>query len=380
MISKGRPHITLTLSEDSYSQPTVYNGNNTGRKISYTYMKSVLNLLVNNTSTRYEVGGVSEYDTVFAGVDDTGKKKWRRVACDFDTSKLFLDPEILQDMADNLYDFNEVSSVIEIRDKAGKPIGKRLTERERELVKMLETFNLQLDNNSVSVEDEVFYFSVKKIYNNSSTKEGGRIYMLGDKVGQLISKDVRRKIVINGIPTVELDYAQLWPRIAADMVGQDLADDFDVYGVVMEGYCPETLRDVCKIGMMCLLNAGSFENALYSMTSETKKGKLAKKISVAKQNGMWDDFPIYRKLLSELMERNAYLMDFFFQNKATTLMNIESCLMDYLIERSLEDDRILVPIYDSVVVQQDYADKAKLHMEKAYEVVIGGNNCVVRVK
>jgi hypothetical protein len=343
-------------------------------------MKSVLNLLVNNTSTRYEVGGVSEYDTVFAGLDDTGKKKWKRVACDFDTSKLFLDPEILQDVADNLYDFNEVSSVIEIRDKDGKPIGKRLTERERELVKMLETFNLQLDNNSVAVEDEVFYFSVKKIYNNSSTKEGGRIYMLGDKVGQLISKDARRKIVINGIPTVELDYAQLWPRIAADMVGQDLADDFDVYGVVMEGYCPETLRDVCKIGMMCLLNAGSFENALYSMTSETKKGKLAKKISVAKQNGMWDDFPIYRKLLSELMERNAYLMDFFFQNKATTLMNIESCLMDYLIERSLEDDRILVPIYDSVVVQQDYADKAKSHMEKAYEVVIGGNNCIVRVK
>ena len=61
-------------------------------------------------------------------------------------------------------------------------------------------------------------------------------------------------------------------------------------------------------------------------------------------------------------------------------MNIESSLMDYMLERAVEDDRLLVPIHDSVIVQEDYADIAEANMYKAYQVVVGGNNCVVKRK
>lgn len=40
----------------------------------------------------------------------------------------------------------------------------------------------------------------------------------------------------------------------------------------------------------------------------------------------------------------------------------------------------MIPIHDSVIVQEKYKDKAVSIMERAYDVVVGGKNCVVRVK
>lgn len=371
-VSKGLEYVTLTLDKNSYSNPAIYNGYNTGRKVSYRYMMMLLSYLENSTFSVVIRGGVTEWEY------DVVNKGMKPKLCE--SSRLVIDESILTDVVDNLSNFNTRPSVIEVRDKSGKPIGVRLSEREKRLVSLLEGFNLKLDTNSVSIKDEKFQFYVKKIYNNSSLKEGGRIFMLGNKISNLVERESRRQIVINGIPTVELDYAQLWPRIAADLVGQELDSDFDVYGVEIQGYCNCTMRDLCKVGLMCLLNADSFESAYYATLKELKSSGMQEKIEKAKSKGEWQEFPIIRKMLDMLMDRNAYLIDYFFAKKATFLMNIESSLMDYILERAVEDDRILVPIHDSVIVQEDYAKIAETNMYKAYEVVVGGKNCVVRVK
>lgn len=380
MINKGRPYITLTLSEESYSNPAVYNGNNTGRKISYTNMKIVLSYLENFTNSIIEKGGVVEYVLKFSHVGEDGKDKFKMVPKSFEASRLYLDEDIITQVAEVSGSFKPTESVLEVRDETGKPIGIRLTPKERHLIEVLNAFNTSLDKSSVSVQDNRFYFTVKKIYNNSSFREGGRIFMTGSNLSELLNKQNRREIYINGIPTVELDYSQLWPRIAADLIGQELPPDFDVYGVQIEGYCPKVLRDLCKVGLMCLLNADNFETAYYATLGELKSSGMQNKIEEAKKRGEWQELPVIRKMLDMLMDRNAYLVDYFFAKKATFLMNIESSLMDYILERAVEDDRILIPVHDSVVVQEDYADIAEVNMKKAYEVVVGGNNCVVRVK
>lgn len=371
-VSKGLEYVTLTLDKNSYSNPAIYNGYNTGRKVSYRYMMMLLSYLENSTFSVVIRGGVTEWEY------DVVNKGMKPKLCE--SSRLVIDESVLNDVVNNLSNFNTRPSVIEVRDKSGKPIGVRLSESEKRLVSLLEGFNLKLDTSSVSIKDEKFQFYVKKIYNNSSLKEGGRIFMLGNKISNLVERESRRQIVINGIPTVELDYAQLWPRIAADLVGQELDSDFDVYGVEIQGYCNCTMRDLCKVGLMCLLNADSFESAYYATLKELKSSGMQEKIEKAKSKGEWQEFPIIRKMLDMLMDRNAYLIDYFFAKKATFLMNIESSLMDYILERAVEDDRILVPIHDSVIVQEDYAKIAETNMYKAYEVVVGGKNCVVRVK
>jgi hypothetical protein len=380
MINKGKPYITLTLKEESYSHPAVYNGNNTGRKISYTNMKIVLTYLENFTNSIIEKGGVVDYELKFSHVDGSGKDKFKMIPKSFDASKLYLDEKIIAQVAEVCGNFKPAESVLEVRDQNGKPVGIRLTQKEKHLVDVLSAFNASLDKSSVSVQDNRFYFTVRKIYNNSSLKEGGRIFMTGSNVSELLNKQNRREIYINGVPTVELDYSQLWPRIAADLVGQTLSPDFDVYGIEIEGYCPKVLRDLAKVGLMCLFNADSFDTAYYATLAELKSSGMQAKIDKAKEKGLWQEFPIIRKMLDMLMDRNAYLMDFFFAKKATFLMNIESGLMDYMLERAVEDDRILIPIHDSVVVQEDYAATAEMNMKRAYEVVVGGNNCVVKVK
>lgn len=380
IVGKGRPYITLTLKEDSYSQPAIYNGNNTGRKISYTNMKLVLSYLENYTNSIIDKGGVIEYRLVYAGKDEQGKDKFKTTPESFESSRLYLDELLLTKVAEVCDNFKPVESVLEVRDINGKTIGLKLTDKEKHLIKVLNAFNLSVDKSKVTIQDNRFYFSLKKIYNNSSLKEGGRIFMTGSNVSDLLNRKNRREIYIDEQPTVELDYCQLWPRIAADLVGQKLSPDFDVYGVEIEGYCPKVMRDLCKVGLMCLLNADTLETAYYATLGELKSSGMQNKIDEAKSRGMWQDFPIIRRMLDMLMDRNAYLLDFFFSKRATFLMNIESSLMDYVLERAVEDEKVLIPIHDSVIVQEDYIEAAKNNMYKAYEVVVGGENCVVRIK
>lgn len=379
-VNKGIPFIGLTLREEHYSTPTIYNGNNTGRKISYTNMKIVLTYLENFTNTVIEKGGVSEYELKWVGKGKEGKDIFKMLPKTFTTTKMVLDESILTQVAEVCHSFKPTQSVLEVRDVNGKPVGIRLTEKEKNLVKVLTNFNTSLDKGKINIHNDRFYVSVRKIYNNSSLKEGGRIFMTGSDVSELLNKANRRDIYINDQPTIELDYAQLWPRIAADLVGQELAKDFDPYGVHIDGYCDKVMRDLCKVGLMCLLNADSFDTAYYATLAELKTSGMQEKINQAKSEGNWPEFPVIRKMLDVLMERNAYLLDFFFSRKATFLMNIESSLMDYILERAVEDDRILVPIHDSVIVQEDYADIAEANMYKAYDVVIGGKNCIVKRK
>jgi hypothetical protein len=107
---------------------------------------------------------------------------------------------------------------------------------------------------------------------------------------------------------------------------------------------------------------------------------LKDQIDEAKAEGTWPDFPIARRVIEALMERNKYVHTYFFSDSVLDLMAIESTMMDYIIERVLSDEQIMIPIHDSVIVQEKYKDKAVKIMERAYEVVVGGNNCVVRVK
>lgn len=380
VIGKGRPYIVLTLREESYSQPAVYNGNNTGRKISYTNMKIVLSYLENYTNSIIEKGGATEYKMVYTGKDPQGKDIFKATPESFESSRLYLDEILLTKVAEICDNFKPVESVLEVRDESGKPIGLRLTEKEKHLVQVLNAFNLTVDKSKVTIHDNRFYFSLRKIYNNSSLKEGGRVFMTGSNVSELLNKKNRREIYIDDKPTVEIDYSQLWPRIAADLVGQELPADFDVYSIQMDGYCPKVMRDLCKVGLLCLINADSFDTAYYATLGELKSSGMQAKIDEAKSRGQWQDFPIIRKMLDMLMDRNAYLGDFFFTKKATFLMNIESSLMDYVLERAVEDERILIPIHDSVIVQEDYVDNAEGNMYRAYEVVVGGKNCIVRRK
>jgi hypothetical protein len=372
-VKKKQTKFSITLDEGVYSTPAIYNGNNTGRKVSYTYMKILINYITSQDDFNLIKGGVTEWE--WDGVvKRVVPKAWE--------SSYIEIPDYWISELDSIVNIIELAteSVIEVRDKKGNVVTKRLPERQRELVRLLTKFNYKLVDSEFKIEDNKYSVQVKKIYNNNTFNEGGRIYMSGTGIGEMINRENRVKLEINGEPTVECDYGQLFPRIAADLVGVTLDKSFDPYGINISGYKPSVIRLLAKIGLMCLFNCKDEEGATFALIKEMNKKWLKDQIDGAKSEGTWPDFPIARRVVESLMERNAYIYTYFFSDNALDLMAIESTMMDYIIERVLSDEQIMIPIHDSVIVQEKYKDTAVNIMERAYEVVVGGNNCIIRVK
>lgn len=373
VVKKNQTKFSVTLEEGAYSIPAIYNGNNTGRKVSYTYMKILINYLTSQDDFNLLKGGVTEWEwdgVVKRVVPKTWEASYIEIP-DYWISEL--DP-----IVNGLPLTTE--SVIEVRGKDGKVVAKRLPERQKEIVRLLTKFNYKLVDSEFKIEDNKYSVQVKKIYNNGTFNEGGRIYMSGAGIGEMINRENRIKLEINGEPTVECDYGQLFPRIAADLVGVTLGKSFDPYGITISGYKPSVIRSLAKVGLMCLFNCKDQEGATFALIKEMNQKWLKEQIDEAKQEGVWPDFPIARRVIEALLERNAYVETYFFSDSALDLMAVESTMMDYIIERVLSDEQIMIPIHDSVIVQEKYKDNAVKIMERAYEVVVGGNNCIVRVK
>lgn len=372
-VKKKTTKFSVTLDQNDYSIPAIYNGNNTGRKVSYTYMRILINYLTSQDDFNLFKGGVTSWEW-----DGVVKKV---VAKTWETSYIEIPDYWVAELDPVVNVVNVITeSVLEVRDKEGNVVAKHLPERQKELVQLLTKFNYKLIDSEFKIEDNKYSVQVKKIYNNSSFSEGGRVYMSGAGVGEMINRENRIHLEINGEPTVECDYGQLFPRIAADLVGVTLDKSFDPYGIIISGYKPSVIRNLAKIGLMCLFNCKDEEGATFALIKEMNQKWLKEQIYQAKQEGVWPDFPIARRVIEALLERNAYVSTYFFSDSALDLMAIESTMMDYIIERVLSDEQIMIPIHDSVIVQEKYKDTAVSIMERAYEVVVGGTNCVVRVK
>lgn len=372
-VKRKHTKFSVTLDETAYSTPAIYNGNNTGRKVSYTYMKILINYITSQEDFNLVKGGVTNWQW-----DGVVK---RVVPISWETSYIEIPDDWVNDIDEvvNGVDINS-ESVLEVRDSKGRIVAKRLPERQKELVRLLTKFNYKLIGSELKIEDNKYSVQVKKIYNNSSFSEGGRIYMSGVGLNDMINKDKRVNLEINGEPTVECDYGQLWPRIAADLIGVTLDRDFDVYGISISGYKPEVIRNLAKVGLMCLFNCKNEEAATFALIREMNQPWLKECIAEAKKEGLWPDFPIAKRVIDALLERNEYVQTYFFSDSAMDLMAIESTMMDYIIEKVLSDEQIMIPIHDSVIVQEKYKDKAVQIMQRAYDVVVGGNNCLIKVK
>jgi hypothetical protein len=372
-VKRKQTKFSVALDQTVYSLPAIYNGNNTGRKVSYTYMKVLINFITSQDDFNLYKGGVTswEWDGVIKKV----------VAKTWETSYIEIPDHWISEIDSIVNKIDIVNeSVLEVRDSKGNVLAKRLPERQKELVRLLTKFNYKLVDSEFRIEDNKYSVQVKKIYNNGSFNEGGRVYMSGAGLSDMINREQRIKLEINGEPTVECDYGQLFPRIAADLVGVTLDKSFDPYGITISGYKPSVVRSLAKVGLMCLFNCKDEEGATFALIKEMNQKWLKEQIDQAKDEGQWPDFPVARRVVEALLERNDYVNTYFFSDSALDLMAIESTMMDYIIERVLSDDQIMIPIHDSIIVQEKYKDKAVKIMERAYEVVVGGNNCVVRTK
>jgi hypothetical protein len=248
------------------------------------------------------------------------------------------------------------------------------------MVEVLTKINKKYQTSNICLGDDYLDFQLKKIYNNSSFEFGGRNYMVGSDASTAMKRSNRLKITINGEPCVELDYKAMFPSMMADMNGITFPEDFDPYAITIDGCDKELLRDLAKLACIMLLNTDDMKSAQYALASSLSEEEWKVRVEAAKKNCMWPEGRVVHSIVEKLIERNGYLMHECDSSNALKYMNYESEINDIVLESLLMEDIIVIPQHDAFIVPVSAEQRTHYHMERAYKLVIGGENCRITSK
>lgn len=380
-LSFGKNKVGITLDENAFSLPLIYNGTKVNRRVSYTYTRSVIDWLQHTGRILLHKGKVEDWF-----LDKDGVFKPSKVSSSYIMVSEWL--ELLFSDAVDRKKLPTLSSVLVVRDSAGKSIPKRLGDYERAIVDTLNTYNHIARQTTIGVNLDIYDVQLRKVYNNSSFDEGGRNY-ISNTVN--FKKEERPLIKIDGELTTELDFKALHPRLAATIEGVELDEDFDPYQIELEGYSKELSRYLGKWGTLILLNSG---------VEYTQKGKMSvnasrlalitalrsrpevnfdnREVELKGVIHRLPDFADYTDILLKCLERNDYIRVWFHEPRGLTLQNLDSKIMDLIISKFNELDEIVIPVHDSIVLKEHLADKGREIMRGCFKQVMGNDfNCII---
>lgn len=373
----GKTEISVSLHKSTFSKPTIYNGVNTGRKISYDYLISVLTWMCEVGYCFVDLGKVLSWKEI-------SEKKVIpvKVVPTIITFTEYLQHEILKTQQ-SVEDIPIIPDVVQMRDENKKVIEKPLGREEKKLVKILDSYNFSSRKFVITVGETYYDIQLRKVFNNSSWKQGGRSYVTGDG-SQIMKRTFRKDIRINGNPTVEIDYKALHPSLIAELSGYKLPDNFDPYGVHIDGYDKGILRKICKIAFMCIFNSKNLSQATAAVSKELRDlvDEDDKHLpTLWKQQGLVPQVIQVKEILQELAMHNIYAQDWVFSGKGVFLQNTDSKIMDCIIQQFLDIDEFMIPVHDSVVVEERLKDFTINAMKVAYKQVMKTDmNCRLDIK
>ncbi len=380
VVSKGKDMVYIPRKKMVYSTPLIYNGTKVNRKVSHKYTMLLCDFLVHKRECFMSYGGVFWEFDLDKFKRSRGEIRQIKVGSKF-TTAIKLSTALVDEFTPLAQKSTEIPlSVIDVRDEDGKLISKRLTEKQKDILKVLNKLNMAIIENDICLHDNKLDFSVKKIYNNSSYQYGGRNYLVGNNSQQAQAAATRLEITINKEPCVELDYKHLHPSILGDLAGVTFPDNYDPYGIEFDGMDKQLLRLICKKGLLMIINTDNPVSAMAALSNALTEEPLKSEVVKAKANKMWPEGRVIHTIIEKLIEHNGYLMNCVSATTGLELMNIESQMCDIVIEKVLMEGEILIPLHDGFIVQRKNEEMLHKIMFYAYDSVVGGNNCKVSSK
>lgn len=185
---------------------------------------------------------------------------------------------------------------------------------------------------------------VYRVFSNSKWNEGGRIY---GAWWQSCPKQLRKYIVINGEPTIELDYSSIHILLLYAYLGENFLDEGDD-AYTIEGY---NFRKAMKTVIMSAINAKPSDTS----DGDTRAVRAAWKTLVFKCNedrvrhGITSPDQLY-PLLDALKERHQPIARFLSSGKGIELMKQDSDIAIELIKRHMAMNVPILTVHDSFIV------------------------------
>ncbi|MET4219412.1 hypothetical protein ABIB00_004633 [Bradyrhizobium sp. LB14.3] len=197
--------------------------------------------------------------------------------------------------------------------------------------------------------------SLRRIFNNGTWQHGGR---LAGGFWMSMERSQRETIRVDGERIADVDYRQLFPRLAYVRAGQPQpeGDIYDVFG-------DSTGRDGCKKLMNALLFA---DGPLGNWPEDTRQ-----------------HFPAGTKLrpaIEMLTARHAPIAKLFGRGLGFQLMRIESDILIEVITYLASVGVTALPLHDAVLVAESKAEIAAKAMRDVFERWSGSPCAIVSIR
>jgi hypothetical protein len=183
--------------------------------------------------------------------------------------------------------------------------------------------------------------SMHRVFNNGTFEQGGRFY---GGWWQSIPKDYRKYITIDYKPTIELDYSGHHLRMLYAI--ENLTPPDDPYDI------PKFARNDQKTACLIMINAADLEDSIGAIHGEgISKAEL---------------------LIEAIKTRHSAISKYFFSEEGNKLMNKDSMIAERLMLRMLERGATVLPLHDSFIVRNSYADELEEIMKEEFEKAFKG--------
>jgi len=235
----------------------------------------------------------------------------------------------------------------------------------------LDQFELEQLNESLSADPDKYKravdFTSKSLYRvfiDGSLELHGRFY---GGWWEGISEDDRNLILINGMPTAELDFKSIHPHILYGLEEAPLPVT-DPYYLPGDAETQKKLRPLVKGLLLIGLNAKSRSDAVAALRKkyndkEKKARRLGKpipkpQIEITKENM----YPI----IEQLREQHAPIQEHFFADRGNMLMYHDSEMAEDVMLHFARKGVPCLPVHDSFIVDIRYLDECWDAMRKAF--------------
>ena len=201
-----------------------------------------------------------------------------------------------------------------------------------------------------------------RVFNNSSWEEGGRFY---GGLWQRIGQDYREQILINNEETVELDFSSLHPVLAYVQAGVDYWKEHDIgpYDISVNGIeDAKVSREVIKKLFLLALNAKDQTTLFKAFRSEFDYSLLD-----GLEYSFTDD--ALGAILDSIKARHTKIADQIATGAGTVLMNLDSRIVEFVVQRFLDNNSVVLSVHDSFIVIERHRDRLLAAMKDAWVFV-----------
>lgn len=377
--------ISIKIPRDEHR----YTGNI--QKINYARMMLLLDLLHNKDYINIFIGGAqtfflgnaNSYETSVTSLKPKMKDLFKGVSLQNVSTKLE-DPLRIRE--------RETGQMVDIKGKQG-------------IAAMSESviaLNEKLIETQITVLDTEWpvqqYF--RGFLDNLLT--GGRFYNTSGGVGTMPKND-RKFLRINGEETCELDYKACHPAILYSQINYQLPDNFDFYGVEVEGedrvvYVNEDeahshrrmignpsynpVRNLLKVATLIAINASCLKSAIGALRKEIeldKKRRGTKNEFKCKFMGI--DSVEYGNVLRRIQKYHNPIAEHFFSDAGVKLQFVDSQILSIIMKTLTAQGDVCLPFHDSILVRASLEEQVKQLMIDAWHTVLGNtDHCKIEKK